>query len=98
MAKQFSDKAISCSDNSEYLKSQDDFAFELEILRSCQVGGFEVRHGGAYQDPVTRKDRQFDIRLMHHKDRSVVKLAIECKNLKPNFPLLVSRIPRLLEE
>jgi hypothetical protein len=98
MAKQLSDKAVSCSDISEYLKSQDDFAFELEILRSCQVGGFEVRHGGAYQDPVTRKDRQFDIRLMGHKDRSVVKLAIECKNLKPNFPLLVSRIPRLLEE
>jgi hypothetical protein len=98
MAKQLSDRAIGRSDISEYLKSEDDFAFELEILRSCQVGGFEARHGGAYQDPVTRKDRQFDIRLMGHKDRSVVKLAIECKNLKLNFPLVVSRIPRLPEE
>src|SRR5437660_6758910 len=98
MAKQLKDEAIRSSDISEYLQSEDDFAFELEVLRSCQVGGFEVRHGGAYQDPVTRKDRQFDIRLMGHKDRSVIKLAIECKNLKPNFPLLVSRIPRLPEE
>jgi hypothetical protein len=98
MAKQLKDEAISSSDISEYLKSEDDFAFELQILRSCQVGGFDVQHGGAYQDPVTRKDRQFDIRLMGRKDRRVVKLAIECKNLKPNFPLVVSRIPRLAEE
>src|SRR2546430_8215254 len=98
MPKQLNDKPIVAADISEYLKSDDDFAFELEVLRSCQVGGFDVQHGGAYQDPVTGKDRQFDIRLMARKDRRVVKLAIECKNLKPNFPLVVSRIPRVSEE
>jgi hypothetical protein len=98
MAKQLKDEVIGISDISEYLKSDDDFAFELQILRSCQVGGFDVQHGGAYQDPVTRKDRQFDIRLTAAKERLIVKLAVECKNLKPHFPLVVSRIPRLAEE
>jgi hypothetical protein len=99
MAKQLADKPIEVADLSEYLKSEDDFAFELEILRYCLAGaGFKVEHGGSYRDPVTRKDRQFDIRLMAQKERSVVKLAIECKNLKSNFPLLVSRIPRRSEE
>ena len=46
MAKQLSDRAIGRSDISEYLKSEDDFAFELEILRSCQVGGFEAGMAG----------------------------------------------------
>ena len=99
MAKQLADKPIGISDLSDYLKSDDDFAFELEILRCCLAGGgFKVEHGGAYRDPVTSKDRQFDIRLTTWKERSVVKLAIECKNLKTNFPLLVSRIPRRPEE
>ena len=99
MAKQLVDKPIGVADLSEYLKSDDAFAFELEILRSClKEGGFNVEHGGAYRDPVTGKDRQFDIRLSISKERSVVRLAVECKNLKANFPLMVSRVPRRQEE
>src|SRR5437867_2805954 len=99
MAKQLVAQPIEVADLSEYLKTDDDFAFELEILRSClKGGGFNVEHGGAYRDPVTGKDRQFDIRLSISKERCVVRLAIECKNLKSNFPLMVSRVPRRAQE
>src|SRR5439155_5868652 len=42
--------------------------------------------------------RQFDIRTQLTKGICTLKLAIECKNLKPSFPLLVSRMPRRAEE
>jgi hypothetical protein len=81
-------KPIEAADLSEYLKSDDDFQFELEIFRSCLKGGASsVEHGGTYQNPVTKKDRQFDIRMAVQKEQCLLKLAIECKNLKTNFPL-----------
>jgi hypothetical protein len=88
---------IKAADLSEYL-SESDFGFELEIFRLCQSGGFSAEHGGTYQDPVTKKDRQFDIRLRIAKGPLVIRLAVECKNLRSNFPLLVSRVPRLTDE
>lgn len=91
-------KPIEAADLSEYLESADDFQFELEVFRCCLQGGLPAEHGGTYQDPVTKKDRQFDIRMLIKNRRRLVKLAIECKNLKTNFPLLVSRIPRRPEE
>lgn len=98
MAKRHANNPIGVPDLSEYLKHEDDFAFELDILRRCTQGPFNVEHGGAYRDPVTGKDRQFDIRLRFAKQRSIVRLAVECKNLKMHYPLLVSRVPRRPEE
>jgi hypothetical protein len=88
------DKAIERQDLVEYLKSHDDFQFELDVFRLCLAGGATVEHGGIYSDPITKKDRQFDIRMLIRKGQLLVRLAIECKNLKSNHPLLVSRIPR----
>jgi hypothetical protein len=93
-----SDRAIEKHDLVEYLTSHDDFQFELEVFRLCLAGGATVEHGGIYADPITKKDRQFDIRMLIRKGQLLVRLAIECKNLKANHPLLVSRIPRGSEE
>jgi hypothetical protein len=92
------DKPIEKQDLVEYLKSHDDFQFELDVFRLCLAGGAVVEHGGIYRDPVTKKDRQFDIRMLVRRRQLLVRLAIECKNLKTNHPLLVSRIPRRAEE
>jgi hypothetical protein len=98
MAKQLETNPITAADLSEYLRTQDDFAFELEILQLCLRGAFAVEHGGTYQDLVTAKDRQFDIRMVDFRENFVIRLAIECKNLKTNFPLLVSCVPRRTQE
>jgi hypothetical protein len=89
---------LTAADLSDYLKSSDDFQFELEVLQSCLEADPSAEHGGTYQDPVTDKDRQFDIRMSVRKGSCILKLAIECKNLRTNFPLLVSRVPRRQEE
>ncbi len=89
---------IEPKDLEEYISTSDDFRLELEVLNSCSKLGFPTQHGGTYQDPVTKKDRQFDLRTQITKGLCVLKLAVECKNLKTNFPLLVSRVPRTENE
>jgi hypothetical protein len=91
-------QAVSESDITNYLKAGDDFPLEMRVLRACVNAGFGATHGGTYEDPVTGKDRQFDIRATLSNGNSTAKLAIECKNLKPSFPLLVSRVPRISAE
>ena len=44
--------------------------------------------------PRTDKIRQFDIRATADSGDSTLALAVECKNLRPNNPLLVSAVPR----
>ena len=56
--------------------------------------GFRAEHGGSYRDPVTGINRQFDVRARYSDKERFLKLAIECKNLGENCPLVVSRIPR----
>ncbi|WP_395740056.1 hypothetical protein [Prosthecobacter sp.] len=81
-----------------YLNTADDFQFEIDVFRSCMEKDRTAEHGGTYQDPLTGKDRQFDIRMKFTQGSSILRLAVECKNLKKHYPLLVSRIPRRREE
>lgn len=97
MAK-LSDNPISVEDLREYLQGQDDFRLELATFRLFKSRGLSVLHGGTYEDPVTKLARQFDIRGAIRKKNCFVYLAVECKSLKPRFPLLVSTIPRTAEE
>jgi hypothetical protein len=83
------------SDLAEYLESQDDFSLELFVLRTADKAGFKTSHGGTYEDPITQKSRQFDIRASLSKGIHELSLAIECKALRRSFPLLVSRVPRV---
>jgi hypothetical protein len=82
-----------------YLAANDDFAFELRCMRELKKRHIEISHGGTYSDPVTGKNRQFDFRLkLQASPQLRFAIPLECKNLKANFPLLVSRVPRLEKE
>ena len=93
-----SDAPILSQDLLEYLKSQDDFDLELFVARTAKGCGFQVTHGGSYEDPITGKARQYDVRASYGGRSRSIELAIECKALQRSYPLLVSRIPRTLDE
>ncbi|NJS38746.1 MAG: hypothetical protein HC783_06720 [Rhodobacteraceae bacterium] len=78
----------------EYLGSASDFEFELRILRILTDLGIHCQHGGQYQDPETKKFREFDIRFRHTLAPVTVVAALECKAVSKHFPLLVSTVPR----
>jgi hypothetical protein len=81
-----------------YLESQDDFAFEREIFTHARGFGLKVLHAGLYEDPLSEKFRQFDLRAMKVNGDHRIKLAIECKVFRPTNPLLVSCVPRPRDE
>lgn len=93
MAK-LSDTEIGSEDMLEYLDGYSDLHFELDTLQMLRGCDFECEHGGLYQDPITSTLREFDIRALKQAAGYTVHLAIECKNVKPNFPLLVTCVPR----
>lgn len=78
----------------EYITSQDDFAFEREVYHQAQGLGLVAEHAGLYEDPVTNKPRQFDVRASHAVRDHKICLTIECKGLSATYPLLVSCVPR----
>jgi hypothetical protein len=89
---------LTANDLSNFIATESDFAFELQVLNSLRTDGIECQHGGTYIDPVTSKPRQFDIRARAFTECYWLYLAIECKHLKPNYPLLVHCVPRLPAE
>lgn len=95
---------ITDADVNEFLqKEHNDFQLEITCLREMESRGFIVAHGGTYEDPVTKKSRQYDLRAsrVHELTEGVVlkvRLAVECKFLSDNFPLLVSCLPRAQHE
>lgn len=103
------DTAISKEDINEYLQNHSDFSFEIEVLRKFISTDFYCQHAGTYEDPVTKKTREFDIRAskyieldVPHVDSNFTEVAlhlnlcfcVECKNLRDNFPLVVHCMPR----
>ncbi len=97
MAK-LSGKAITEHDVAEYLATQADLALEVRCVKKCRDQGWFVKHGGTYTDPISKKNRQFDIRARKDQEDRRVYLAIECKALSSSFPLVISRLPRTKEE
>lgn len=89
---------ISKPDLLEYLNSYSDFSFELAVLKMLREQGIECEHGGHYEDPVTNKSREFDIRAEKTVGTYRVRMAIECKNIRENFPILISCVPRHNQE
>ena len=78
----------------EYLDSCSDFSFELSVLKMLRESDISCEHGGLYEDPVTSKSREFDIRAKKTISNYRIRLAIECKNIRDYFPVLVSCVPR----
>lgn len=89
---------IQKNDIVEYLDSCSDFSFELSVLKMLRENDVSCEHGGLYEDPVTGKSREFDIRAIKTISNYRIRLAIECKNIRENFPVLVSCVPRHEEE
>jgi hypothetical protein len=92
------DDPITAKDLEEFVSSDSDFAFEMRVLAQLRGLGFECEHSGTYRDPVTDKIRQFDIRGVKHQGNFTLALAVECKNLRPGYPLLLSAVPRTTPE
>lgn len=91
---------ISKADIEEYLDTYSDFSFEVSVLKQLTDLGFICQHSGTYEDPVSSRTREFDIRaiLRPSSRRAAIRLAVECKNVRPNFPLVVHRLPRTAPE
>jgi hypothetical protein len=90
---------ITQQDIESYLtKTEDDFLLEWEVYQSCKVKGLTSLHGGTYEDPVTKKTRQFDVRAWRTRDNRKLQMAIECKCLKPFYPLVILQTERTKEE
>jgi hypothetical protein len=89
---------ISAQDLEHFVANDSDFVFEMRVLARLRALGFECSHAGTYQDPVSEKIRQFDIRALKRQGSWTLRLAVECKNLRPNRPLLLSAIPRTGDE
>ena len=92
------DRALKAADIAEYLQNADDFAFEREVYNVAHRLGFETQHAALYSDPITGKQRQFDIRASHTFQDNRIALAIECKGLTTDYPLLLSCVPRARSE
>jgi hypothetical protein len=88
------DDPITAKDLEEFVGSNSDFTFEMQVLAQLRAVGFKCAHSGTYRDPVTDRIRQFDIRAIKDEGNCTVALALECKNLRPNNPLLLSAVPR----
>ena len=93
MAKLQSSK-ITAQDLADFVTTDSDFGFEMQVLKRLRAEGFSCAHSATYRDPVTDKIRQFDIRARLDRDDSTLALAVECKNLRLNSPLLLSAVPR----
>ena len=85
---------ISQLDIEKYLNNYSDFSFELKVLKRFSDLGFSCCHSGTYEDPVTNKSREYDIRALLKMQFIRVHLSIECKNLRVNFPLVVHCLER----
>jgi hypothetical protein len=81
---------ISPAEIREVVTREDDFGHEMrvgEVLRCCSNAVLE--HGGTYTDPISEKPRQFDYRCWVTFQRTRLVLSVECKNITPDFPLVV---------
>lgn len=88
------DKPILEKDISEFLENEADFAFEMKVLHKLDQLELSCDHAGTYTDPVTQKKREYDIRARKKIDNCNLLLAVECKNIRANSPLLANCVKR----
>jgi hypothetical protein len=97
------DNKIEKTDIEQYLNNYSDFSFEVKVLKTLTSLGFNCKHSGTYEDPITKKTREFDIRAWKISDLDDkvsfrFGMAVECKNIRENFPLVVHCMPRAKSE
>jgi len=97
--------SITAAEIEKVILMEDDFGHEMRVgsilkpenIKYPQHLFFRSRfsnpsHGETYTDPVTGKARQYDFRTQishgQYRERNI-SLAIECKNLNPELPLVI---------
>jgi hypothetical protein len=90
--------SITQSDIEDYLNNYADFSFELRVLKEFLDLGLQCSHSGTYDDPITGKSREFDVRALLQQELIRIHLSVECKNIKDNFPLVVHSLKRKGDE
>ena len=94
---------ININDINDYLDNYSDFSFEISVLEKLTSAGFICEHSGTYSDPITNKTREFDIRafkeeLLSENITFRFCLAVECKNIQENCPLIIHCMKRTEQE
>lgn len=97
MAKLRTDE-ITETDIEEYLSAHSDFSFELRVLEELNNKGLQCLHSGTYEDPITGKSREFDIRAVLAWESKRIHLSVECKNIQKSFPLVLHCMKRKKRE
>lgn len=64
---------IAENDLNEFVASESDFAFEMNVLSVLSKLNFACSHGGTYEDPITHRIRQYDI-----APRKLILIANSC--------------------
>ncbi len=83
--------AITSTDIEAVIATEDDFGHEMRVGRVLRgYLGSQTSQGGTYADPVSGKARQFDFRWRYQLGEFGLSLAIECKNLNPDSPVVIS--------
>src|ERR1700691_4694045 len=87
-------EAITAEQLRGFVENSSDFAFEMEVLSCLRRSDCSCSHSGTYEDPIKSKLRQYDLRADKIDGAHRLAFSVECKNLRPNFPLLISAVPR----
>lgn len=74
------------------------FALEMRVMQALRRAGYECTHGLTYSDPKTKVDRQFDLRATRVRGNTCMRLAVECKEISAQYPLVFGRVPRDITE
>jgi len=90
---------IDPADIRKAISDADDFGHEMRVRNLLEVTpAISFEHGGTYKDQVTGKPRQFDFRCSLRNQNALLSLAVECKNLSVESPLVMSGTRRRKEE
>lgn len=98
MAAKYLNDPITKEDVESYIRNESDFGFELSVLDEIKKHDFIYKHSGSYEDPVLQKTREFDILAKKSIHNNCLFLAVECKNFKRSFPLVIHCTQRTSEE
>lgn len=72
------------------IDKESSFSFEMKILNHLREATFSCIHAGVYLDPYQKVNREFDIRAFKDLDECRhLRLAVECKNISPELPLVI---------
>lgn len=72
------------------LDEDSSFSFEMKVLQELRTWNFYCEHSGLYTDPITKVNREFDIRAwLKPKAGWHICLGVECKNISAEVPLVI---------